>query len=281
MSFYLEITIGGLCVLVPEFDSAGQPKSLHVLMPQTPETGDHEHRPYLFYLKRYHEPTAGLVAPYEIDLTDKELDLSSLTSDIPLNLSLSSRVFDFEKAHTKRSVDRALLNWPGLPTDRLRSRMRVNTGAEIPDFILPGARWMHENVPVPMATAIVWKVGQVPGTELKLNVEPRPLKPIDEGTGAGPAIRLFLLHVPKKEKLQSIPVRLPGPSEIPEPPFEADHFHHVYPLLMPPDMGPNPWFVEYPDLTLSVHERERVKAPLLAADYGSELTCMMATGKPG
>jgi hypothetical protein len=280
MSFDLEITIGGLCLLVPEKDATGSPKSLHVLMPETPTSGTHEHRACLLYLKRYHDPAAGAVDREMIDLAGKELDLATVTSDTPLDLSLSREVFDFSKAPTKRSVDSALVNWSGFPTG-LRSRARLNMGAEVRHRILPGGIWMLENAPFQMATAIVWRLRNVPGDRLALSVAPQPLVAIDEGFG--PTIRLFLLHVVPKEVPGTIPATLPGPTVIPKPPFEADHFHHYYPLLNPTRPAPNPWFVGLPG-TVDLHANDGSDQPafqMSSSNFGSELTCMVATGPLG
>jgi len=268
MSFNLQITIGGLCLLVPEKDSAGRPRSLHVLMPDTPPTGDHAHRPRLYYLKSYHDAGAGATEAHVIDLSGRDLDLSHVVSDTALNLDLSPEVFSFDRAPVPRVVPRTLIDWSQFPQG-VRSRMRVNSGAELGDRILPGGIWDFEGQAIQMATAISWGLLNVPGNTLELSGAPGVLTAKDEG--AGPAIRLFLLHLPEEETMKEIPPELPQSDKDVGIGEMACHFGYIYPLLRPNVPRSHPSFRRRPVLD----PRQ------LAANFGSELTCMLASGPPG
>lgn len=264
MPFDLEITIAGMCLLVRDSDT--NPRMLHVLLPPT----EHQHEACLLYRKKHTDPRAGATVKEEINLTGKQLDLSALTSRNKLNLKFPPAVFDFESLGG-RSVKRTLLDGASLPPE-LRFRMKLAAGDTVDHR--PGGLWKlgPKGTPRRMATAIKWRLADVPRDKLVLDIgdgAPRVLTPLDEGKGL--TIRLFLLHVPGDEIPTTIPMELPRPNKpTPQPDQPALHFLSYYPILNPPEEGPTPLFDSdggegrYPTISRSFF-------------FGSELTCMVAT----
>lgn len=263
MSFDLDITIGGMCLLVP--DPVNQ--KLHVLLPEIPATCRHDAR--LLFLKKYVNENGGDKEKEEVTLNGRTLDnFADLRCSNPLDLNIYPQVFDFATASPPRTVDRGLLT--GALKPNVRFRMTLSGGDAV--RLAPGGFWKFDGgAPRRVATSIKWRLADIEANALTLDVgdgAPKTLRPWNEGTGD--KIRLFLLHLPEKEILDSIPADLPGPSHpAPDPGEEAHHFPFYYDLLTPRAGEQKLTF--WSDGGEAPNEENR----------GSELTCTIARAPAG
>lgn len=275
MSFHLNITIGGLCMLVRETNPS--PK-LHILMP---EDSGVSHFPRLAYRKIHEVSGSPAIDVEKIPLSMADvLDLSDLTSTNAFSTVLPSDVFDFG---TTPLGPRSVKPDANLPS--LHFRTALTAGAQVDHR--PGGKFFVTDpngieTSVRMATSIEWKLENVGGPKVKngklflhIGGTDRILSPLP-GTDGHPMIHLLLLHVTQPE-LDALTDPLSTATKFPPDRDPAHHFTSYYPLLNPTDPQVTP---EYDQSGTEGFLPQVPVHPTISSafNFGSELTCMLTTG---
>lgn len=227
MSFDLQITFGGMFLLVRDYEVG---KS-SVLLPKV-----ENHRPA-------HTATMHFYRNGKIEQRDlpPHVDLTGLPTADGLSFELPQRLIDLDLI-TREPIARDILE-PG--HDLLSSLVDIDKGRY--QASARGGRWQLGNRPPRfMATAIVWVVRNIELSggrdylreRLGTDLEPNPSHP--NGVN-GQTLQLGIFNTPDNDKPSDLP-STGNQGEIPQPGDEVHHFSAFYRLYKDPANRPNPRF---------------------------------------
>lgn len=232
MPFDLTVTLGGICLMVPD-PSDGR---LYGLMPPAP--GDHGHGeahiPVLTFRAGQLHRGGGASGknPSHVPLENRALDLSGVTGDPPARGPLPPEVYSMDRL-MGRGISRELLNGDG--EGRLISRVVLAPGTVTGHQ--NGARWrMAGEGPRWMATSIRWSIPGVDRDSLEIELKPlaggraeERLELFPVPLGGRPTIDLYVFHTLRDDQPTSLP---PVPTHDSMGRGQvADHFKYFYRLF--------------------------------------------------
>lgn len=274
MPFTLHVTFAGLCLF-----RRNPTDRLVVLIPDTPPS--HRHEAVLGFHVRYEEQTGQPGRRFhEINLRDRVLDLSSLSTGDTFDISFPQALADAGVVDISHVVERPAKN------DRAVARVEIAHGTVCPANVCAtpsGALWhlcrdeggttLCDEEPTFMATSVQWIISnvteQVRGSEgLELKTKERrtgnvithaTLRPDDEDR-----IRIYVFHSPANE----LPSSPGAPRKRLKHGDRADHFREFKRLFDRPAREPVPRF----------HAYRRADQQLVDLRFlGRLFTCMVAS----
>lgn len=254
-TYDLYITFVGLHMFVEDDHHSSGGKRLHVLMPRTGTSsghGGHEghsghvHDPHLATLlfrkdqnAPVPDPSTGSHIAEKIDLSNRQLDLTGLVTRDTLHLNFpQSDVFDLSAFHGDRSVGRHLVEGGGSSSDPNECAARITLSVGRVHQRKRGALWnMGNHGPMHMAITVQWKIKNVEGDSLKLELQPLNRLGRSETitlNAINREIWIWVYHSPKVS--DQVP---PNDHACKEPPADqVKHFLAFYDLLPPVGVTP-------------------------------------------